>query len=121
MLALYKYKKEARNEIYEIWCEMNNYQERKYFRFLWNMVYILTYTSYLWNRCMPKNKEFYGSLKGYITSPSFFLREGGFFPYCSDDIFMHMIELPFKEVPLYLNSTSDEVTKLAKWRLTHGH
>lgn len=36
------------------------------------------------------------------------------------EIIVHMLEIPFKDLPLYLNSKDEWVVFLAKWRLKHG-
>ena len=36
-------------------------------------------------------------------------------------VIVHMLEIPFKEVPLYVTSEEQMVRKLAAWRLHRGH
>jgi len=36
------------------------------------------------------------------------------------EVIVHMLEIPFMDLPLYLNSKDEWVVFLAKWRLVHG-
>ena len=37
------------------------------------------------------------------------------------DIIVHLLEIPIKDIPLYLNSRSEEVNIIATWRLEMGY
>ena len=118
MLGYFRYKEEDRESLWHSSLWGTPLPPVNYFQMMDRFNYFFMYLIYLWDISLGSKKAYYTKLM-LDNNPNFSVDELG--PLVWNKLFMYLMHVPFRELPLYINTESKGVLGLIKFRINKGY